>query len=96
MIEIRFARDGTYGITYGVAVPGSSKSSQSETGTYRSDGNASSCARIKPAALPVPTPSTGSSATIPDYRGNWGLILRSNANWLGGDKDRWRTFKPVE
>ena len=31
-----------------------------------------------------------------DYRGHWGLILRSYANWLGGDTDNWRTFKPAE
>ena len=96
VIEIRFARDGTYSITYGVAVPGSSKFDESETGTYRSDGQ-----RIL--MRPKPSGSGSGPYTLdwffgdhPDYRGNWGLILRSNASWIGGDKDNWRTFKPAE
>jgi hypothetical protein len=65
VIEIRFARDGIYAITYGVAVPGSSNFAQSETGTYRSEGQRLSCARSKPAAVPGLTPSTGFSETTP-------------------------------
>lgn len=96
VIELRFARDGTYGLTYGAAVPGSSNFRQSETGSYRVEGQ-----RIR-----MHPKSSGSGATPytldwffgdhPDYRGNWGLILRSNTDWVGGGKDDWRTFKPAE
>ena len=96
VIEIRFARDGTYSITYGVAVPGSSNFAQSETGTYRSEGQRLLMRPTQTGSSPGPYSLDWFFGDHPDYRGNWGLILRSNANWLGGDKDRWRTFKPAE
>jgi len=96
VIEIRFARDGTYSITYGVAVPGSSNFAQSETGTYRNEGQRLLMRPSQTGSSPSPYALDWFFGDHPDYRGNWGLILRSNANWLGGDKDSWRTFKPAE
>jgi len=96
VIEIRFARDGTYDITYGVAVPGSSNFAQSESGTYRSEGQRLVMRPTQTGGSPGPYTLDWFFGDHPDYRGNWGLILRSNANWIGGDKDSWRTFKPAE
>jgi hypothetical protein len=96
VIEIRFARDGTYNITYAVAVPGSSNFAESETGTYRSEGQRLLMRPKQTDGSPSPYTLDWFFGDHPDYRGNWGLILRSNANWLGGDKDYWRTFKPAQ
>jgi len=96
VIEIRFARDGTYSITNGVAVPGSSNFAESETGTYRSEGQRILMRPTQARSAPGPYTLDWFFGDHPDYRGNWGLILRSNANWLGGDKDNWRPFKPAE
>ena len=83
-------------ITNGVAVPGSSNFAESETGTYRSEGQRILMRPKQARSGPGPYTLDWFFGDHPDYRGNWGLILRSNANWLGGDKDSWRTFKPAE
>jgi hypothetical protein len=95
-IDIRFAPDGAYRITYRVTIPGASMYSQSETGTYRVDGPRIRMQPTLTAGGPRPYTLDWFFGDHPDYRGNWGLILRASVDWTGGDKDSWRTFKPVE
>jgi hypothetical protein len=98
VIELRFARDGTYNIAVDVSIPGSGRYSEAEAGAYQVEGQ-----RI----LMRPTQSAGKEPYAldwffgdhPEFRGNWGLILRSSSDWLGnfnGLPARWRTFKPPE
>ena len=97
LIEVRFAPEGTYRITNSVGTPGSSSFAETESGTYRTEGQR---ILMRPAQAggggPRPYVLDWFFGDHPDYRGNWGLILRSNASWPGGDQDRWRTFKPAQ
>jgi hypothetical protein len=89
VIEIRFAADATYTITR-------SGPFGAETGTYRVDGQR---ILMRPKVLgdaSGPYTLDWFFGDHPEHRGNWGLILRSSADWTGGDKDDWRTFKPAE
>jgi hypothetical protein len=95
-IEIQFERGGTYKITLRSAVPGGSEIELSEAGTYRSDGQRILMRPRQAGSGPVSYTLDWFFGDHPEHRGNWGLILRSNADWLGGDKDDWRTFKPAE
>jgi len=98
VIEVRFAREGTYKITVNMSVPGSASFNDDESGTYQVQGQ-----RV----LMRPAQTTGRQPYAldwffgdhPEFPGNWGLILRSSSEWLGsfsGSYARWRTFKPAE
>jgi hypothetical protein len=82
-VDVRFERDGNYQVLL--------QQISHETGTYRVDGQ-----RI----LMRPSSDTDSYAldwyfgTHPQAVANRGLILRSNNDWAGGDKNEWRAFKP--
>ena len=100
VIEVRFARDGTYRITVDMSVPGSTTFSDSETGTYQVEGQRVS---MRPAqtAGKEPYALDWFFGDHPEFPGNSGLILRSSSSseWLGsfsGLPTRWRTFKPPE
>jgi hypothetical protein len=85
-VDVRFERDGNYQILL--------QQISYETGTYRVDGQ-----RI----LMRPASSDTDSYALDWYFGahpqataNRGLILRSNNDWAGGDKNEWRAFKPYK
>jgi hypothetical protein len=99
VVEIRFGRDAAYRIVVNLSSPGGgSIFSDTETGRYEVDGQ-----RI----VMRPAPGSGKETYAldwffgdrPDSPGNWGLILRSNTQWLGSFNSlptNWRTFRPPE
>jgi hypothetical protein len=99
VIEIRFARDGTYRITNNGSLPGGGNFSRAETGTYQVD-------RQRIQMRPAQSADTGPYSLDwffgddPESPGNSGLLLRSSSEWLGtfggSDPARWRVFKPAE
>ena len=101
VIEVRFARDGTYRITVDMSVPGAGGYNDAESGTYRVEGQR---ILMRPAQASGKTEPYGLEwffGDHPSYPGNWGLILRSSSRmaWLGsfsGLDGAWRTFKPAE
>jgi hypothetical protein len=95
VIEIQFARDGTYKIGQSFFLGGSNVQF-AETGVYRVEGQRIQMRPQQPGDKPASYALDWFFGDHPDYRGNWGLILRSSTDWLGGDKDDWRTFKPAE
>jgi hypothetical protein len=97
-IQVQFARDGTYTITVNMSIPGGGSYDEDESGTYSVLGQR---IQMRPAQTAGKEPYVLDwfFGDHPEFRGNWGLILRASAEWLGsfgGLDGRWRTFKPVE
>ena len=100
VIEVRFARDGTYRITVSMSSPGSGGGfNDAESGTYQVQGQRILLRPAQAAGKREPYGLDWFFGDHPSYRGNWGLILRSSSEWLGsfaGQGTAWRTFKPAE
>lgn len=101
VIEVRFARDGTYRITVDmVPIPGPGYN-EAESGTYQVEGQRILMRPAQATAKRGPYGLDWFFGDHPSYPGNWGLILRSSSRtaWLGsfsGLESNWRTFKPAE